>query len=44
MITSDMKITAKSIVNHLGMRFNGCSLTARTLHIPHLGEKARELL
>jgi hypothetical protein len=27
MITSDMKITAKSIVSHLGIRFNGCSLT-----------------
>jgi hypothetical protein len=36
MITSDMKITAKSIVSHLGMRF--------TLHISHVGAKARELL
>jgi hypothetical protein len=34
MITSDMKITAKSIVSHLGMRFNGCSLTLELSTFP----------
>jgi hypothetical protein len=44
MITSDTKTTARSIVSHAGLRLVGCSFTARILHIPHLGEKARAVM
>jgi hypothetical protein len=33
MITSDTKITARSIVSHVGMSL-GCSFTGRILHTP----------
>jgi len=44
MITSDTRITATSIVSHLGMRFNGCSFTARTLHTPFGLESAKAVM